>query len=182
MYLSKVMGTFAMIGVSRVFTHELCRHRLANISQESLRYVRLTDLGAYYPQSFDDIEDETTRNKANDIFNKAFEQDEENITELSKLFNLEDEANFSAKKKLTSAMRRLAPMGLTTNIIFTSNQRNFRHMIGLRTSSGAEEEIRQVFALIAETLENMYPSMYQDMKPRPGDFGFPEYFFANEKV
>ncbi len=38
--------TFAFRNVSRVFTHELVRHRAGSaFSQESLRYVRLTDIG-----------------------------------------------------------------------------------------------------------------------------------------
>lgn len=42
--------TFAIRNVSRVFTHELVRHRVGlAISQESLRYVRLTDLGFRVP-------------------------------------------------------------------------------------------------------------------------------------
>ena len=40
--------TFIFHNVSRVFTHELCRHRAGvAISQESLRYVRLTDLSLF---------------------------------------------------------------------------------------------------------------------------------------
>lgn len=36
--------------VSRVFTHELVRHRVGTaFSQESLRYVRLNDLGLWLP-------------------------------------------------------------------------------------------------------------------------------------
>ena len=45
--------TFAFIGVSRVFTHELVRHRAGHaFSQESLRFVRLTELQAYFPDAF----------------------------------------------------------------------------------------------------------------------------------
>ncbi|KKW23765.1 MAG: Thymidylate synthase complementing protein ThyX [Parcubacteria group bacterium GW2011_GWC1_51_35] len=41
---------FAFADVSRVFTHELVRHRAGvAISQESLRFVRLTDLGFWAP-------------------------------------------------------------------------------------------------------------------------------------
>ena len=41
---------FAISGVSRVFTHELVRHRAGTaVSQESLRFVRLDDLGMWAP-------------------------------------------------------------------------------------------------------------------------------------
>ena len=47
-----VHETFAMLGVTRVLTHETVRHRIANYSQESLRFVRLTDLSARFPTVF----------------------------------------------------------------------------------------------------------------------------------
>jgi thymidylate synthase (FAD) len=42
--------------VSRVFTHELVRHRAGTaFSQESMRYVRLDDLGIWLPQEAEEI-------------------------------------------------------------------------------------------------------------------------------
>jgi len=49
--------TFAFENVSRVFTHEIVRHRLCAFSQESLRFVRPTSLDAYFPEVLADIED-----------------------------------------------------------------------------------------------------------------------------
>src|SRR5271156_6392800 len=47
--------TFAFLNVSRVFTHELVRHRVGvAISQESLRYVRPTELGYWLPPELQD--------------------------------------------------------------------------------------------------------------------------------
>src|SRR3990167_5961468 len=44
------MINFIFADVSRVFTHELVRHRAGvAISQESLRFVRLTDIGMWLP-------------------------------------------------------------------------------------------------------------------------------------
>src|SRR5271154_5448331 len=54
--------TFAFLNVSRVFTHELVRHRVGvAISQESLRYVRPTDLGLWLPP---DLADKKVKFKA----------------------------------------------------------------------------------------------------------------------
>src|SRR4051812_43790813 len=48
--------TFAFREVSRVFTHELVRHRAGSaFSQESLRYVRLTDVGFRVPPALEPI-------------------------------------------------------------------------------------------------------------------------------
>ena len=48
--LEHAVVNFFFADVSRVFTHELVRHRVGTaISQESLRFVRLTDLNWYAP-------------------------------------------------------------------------------------------------------------------------------------
>ena len=48
--------TFIFQNVSRVFTHELVRHRVGvAISQESLRFVRVEDLGLWTPPCFSNM-------------------------------------------------------------------------------------------------------------------------------
>ena len=70
---------------------------------------------------------------------------------------------FDKKKEVTSALRRLQPGGAQTIIVFTTNHRNLRHMITMRASSGAEEEIRSIFTEIARDLFNRHPMIYQDI-------------------
>ena len=41
---------------------------------------------------------------------------------------------FHVKKEVTSALRRLAPIGLSTDIIWTANARTLRHVIEMRTA------------------------------------------------
>lgn len=46
-------ATIAFVDVSPVVTHELVRHRVGTAySQVSMRFVRLEEIGAYYPQAF----------------------------------------------------------------------------------------------------------------------------------
>ena len=45
---------------------------------------------------------------------------------------------FAVKKEITSALRRLAPIGVSTDIIWTANVRTLRHVIEMRTAPGAE--------------------------------------------
>lgn len=148
--------TFAFLNVSRVFTHEIVRHRAGvAISQESLRYVRLTDLGAFQPEEFD-AED-------CDLMRECFEYAESLQRHLAQKYSMDDEPNFQRKKKLTSAFRRLAPIGLSTNIIVTANHRAWRHIIEMRTSPHAEEEIRLVIGDVADIMKNRFPYIYQDL-------------------
>ena len=46
--------SFVFANVSRVFTHELVRHRVGvGISQESMRYVRVENIPFWYPSALD---------------------------------------------------------------------------------------------------------------------------------
>jgi thymidylate synthase (FAD) len=150
--------TYAIVNVSRVFTHELVRHRHAAYSQESLRFVRLDDLSVYYPDVFaNHPETEVLREAFLDVYEDA-EHMQKGLAKLLKL----DALNFEQKKLLTSAMRRLAPDGLATMIVMTTNHRNWRWLIEMRTSQYAEEEIRKVFVMIFDDLKSRYPNIYFD--------------------
>ena len=162
--------TFALLDVSRIVTHETVRHRIAGFSQESLRFVRLTELKAYFPQVFQtpylsrvahhlEVKGRLEADSAyKDLpgleealrakFVEVFSYLEGVQKELAAVLELDKLDSFSDKKKLTSAMRRLAPMGLATGIIMSANLRTWRHVIEQRTSRHAEEEIRLAFGLV----------------------------------
>jgi thymidylate synthase (FAD) len=147
--------TFAFRNVSRVFTHELVRHRAGSaFSQESLRYVRLTDIGFRVPPVLEPIRDQVV---------SLVEQLEEFQVSAAEALGLDDEGiPFAVKKEVTSALRRLAPIGLSTDIIWTANLRTLRHVIEMRTSVGAEEELRTVFDQVAGMMLIEAPSLFQD--------------------
>lgn len=148
---------FIFADVSRVFTHELVRHRAGTaISQESLRYVRLEDLSAWVPTHIRENEE------AMEVFGKTVEQLEKVQKQLADLFGISDEKEFDRKKKLTSAFRRLAPIGVATTIGWSSNFRTLRHVIEMRTDPHAEEEIRLVFGKVFEIVRERYPNMFGD--------------------
>ncbi len=147
--------TFAFRDVSRVFTHELVRHRAGSaFSQESLRYVRLTDIGFRVPPALEPIRDQVV---------SIVEQLEELQVSAARELGIDDEGvPFAVKKEVTSALRRLAPIGLSTDIVWTANVRTLRHVIALRTAPGAEEELRLVFDRVAELALAEAPALFQD--------------------
>jgi thymidylate synthase (FAD) len=153
--------TFVAKDVSRIFTHEQVRHRAGfAYSQESLRFVRLTSLKYYLPNCI--AEDEW----AAKYFHSKFEEMEKWQQELADHFekDLSPNAPFSRKKELTSAFRRLAPEGLATSIVVTANLRALRHVIRMRTSPGAEEEIRVFYDEVARMVKEAFPNVFQDME------------------
>lgn len=176
---------FMFCDISRVFTHELITHRVGMAkSQESLRYVRLTSLKSH---DFEPLKDELTDEEEawfHAQVKEVFEYLEEKQNLMTVKFNLNDEASFSKKKKLTSRMRRLAPIGLLTNIGWSSNFRTLRHLIPLRTSKHAEEEIRMVFAEVGHRCKADYPNIFPDMEWFPDNERniLGEWRVKNEKV
>jgi thymidylate synthase (FAD) len=153
--------TFAFRDVSRVFTHELVRHRAGSaFSQESLRYVRLSEIGFRVPPALEPMREQVVA---------IVEQLEELQVRAAQELGLdEDGVPFAVKKEATSALRRLAPLGLSTDIIWTANARTLRHVIALRTAPGAEEELRLVFDRVAEIAVAEAPALFQDFA-RAGD-------------
>lgn len=168
---------FIFADVSRVFTHELVRHRVGtSISQESLRFVRLNNLRVWVPRAIRE------NAEAMQIFMQNVKSGEELQLKLAQVLDVDGQPNFHKKKYLTSAMRRLAPDGMATNISWGANIRTLRHLIQLRTDPGAEEEIRLVFGQVAEIVIARYPNLFGDFTKSVGDDGVANYTTAYEKV
>lgn len=148
---------FIFHNVSRVFTHELVRHRAGvAISQESLRYVRLTDLGFRVPPVLEAMSERVI---------SIVETLEEFQRDAALEFGLDDDGvPFHYKKEVTSALRRLAPIGLSTGMMWSSNIRTLRHVLSMRTANGAEEEIRLVFHRVGEIMQAVCPWYFNDYK------------------
>jgi thymidylate synthase (FAD) len=160
--------SFAFRNVSRVFTHELVRHRAGSaFSQESLRYVRLTDIGFRVPPALEPIREQVVH---------LVEQLEEFQLSAAEALGLDEEGvPFALKKEVTSALRRLAPIGLSTDIIWTANVRTLRHVIEMRTAAGAEEELRSVFDEVARMMCEEAPGLFQDFRRTDDGSWVPEH-------
>jgi thymidylate synthase (FAD) len=160
--------SFAIRNCSRVFTHELVRHRAGSaFSQESLRYVRLTDIGFRVPPALEPVREQVL---------SIVEQLEEFQVQAAEKLGIDEEGvPFHVKKEVTSALRRLAPIGLSTDILWTANVRTLRHVIEMRTSDGAEEELRLVFDSIARMMQLEAPNLFQDFSRQDDGSWVPEY-------
>lgn len=168
--------TFVFHNVSRVFTHELVRHRVGvAISQESLRYVRLSDLRIWMPNMV------FTHPVVQRIMTKAWEGAEQAYALGAQKLNLDEEKSFHIKKKWTSALRRIAPIGLATTIMWTVNLRTLRHVLEKRTHRSAEEEIRFVFNKVGKIVQEKYPAIFGDYELEDFD-GLSEFTTPYPKV
>jgi len=150
--------SFVFSNVSRIFTHEFVRHRAGvAVSQESMRYVRLTDIPFWFPEWA--LEDA-------DLMEKLIahiEEGERLQLWMAEHFGLDDEGvPFHEKKAKTSFMRRVAPAGHATHMLATINVRALRHIIAMRTALPAEEEIRIVCDAMALLTLQAVPNLMQD--------------------
>lgn len=205
-----VMFNFIVSPCSRVFTHELVRHRIGvAFSQTSGRYVRLDhipiiwdpildgdiphgglgggtirDLWDHHLQKTEDLIYLTEcfkglRKPAPGHEDKAPEywihsrlgQDPEVAAQWK--WVPDNSGDFAHKKKLTSAIRRIAPNGQVNEIAYSVNLRSLRHTILMRTARVAEREIRIVFNKIYDSLKDKWPLMFHGAKEEIVD-GIPE--------
>lgn len=165
---------FMITNCSRVFTHELVRHRVGTaFSQTSGRYVRNDILKVVIDPILEEVyEDIETVRKSIEIAYKLIE---------GKLSLNNFELNFDRKKKLTSALRRIMPNGQSNEIGFSVNIRTLRQTIEARTSRHAEWEIRFVFNQIYNLVKEKYSAIFLDAKEEIIDNQI-EVTFKNKKI
>ena len=166
--LEHASWSFALRNVSRVFTHELVRHRAGSaFSQESLRYVRLADIGFRVPPALEPVREQ--------VLSIVEQLEEFQVSAAAELGIDAEGVPFHVKKEVTSALRRLAPIGLSTDIVWTANARTLRHVIEMRTAAGAEEELRLVFDQIARVMQTEAPGLFQDFVRQDDGSWVPEH-------
>lgn len=176
--------TFALHDVSRVLTAELNRHTHTDISEQSLRFVRLDELRFRTPPV---LPEEVQR-----AGKRIVEEVEAFLAWAAGMCGLENEGDelglaeplpFAQKKIITSALRRYAPMGISTEEAWTCSLRGLRHIIEVRTDRHAEEEIRIVANQIGEIMEKKAPYFFADYgKEWVGNDMPPEWVTDNVKV
>lgn len=158
---------FIITDCSRVATHELARHRVGcAISQTSGRYVRLDDMKLVIPPELESCQEE---------LQEYMEFTMKMVKRLEEKTGLNgDKLSFFIKKKITSAIRRIAPNGIANEFGWSVNLRSLRHIVELRTSEHAEWEIRLIFNQIADIVLSKWPHILHGAKVEIKD-GLKEY-------
>ena len=152
--LEHAHATFRIKGGSRVFTHELVRHRLISPSQESQRYVCYADKpGRKKTREFEFVTPPTFIGENYD-FTSEYDEMVERCYQLY-------------EKMLDSGVppedaRYILPNSTTSEIVITANFREWRHFIWLRTNPRAHWEIRQIAIEILKILKAEAPIVFWD--------------------
>jgi len=150
-------ASFEISGISRACSHQLVRHRLASYSQESQRYVEMSDPEWALPP--DVLEDEEAM---------AVWED----------FAGEVKAAYQALRELGTRKedaRFVLPNAAATRIIVSMNFRELLHFFRIRISRAAQWEIRDVGVRMLELVHPHAPSVFGDVRASLQE-DYPEFF------
>ena len=165
--------TYAIEGLSRVATAELNRHRAGTaISEGSQRYIRYDSIAmTETPLMTANVEEAIAIRQ---FLTRVAQFVEQEYAAMVEALDLESQS-FSVKKVLTSALRRALPQGIATGGVWTFNLRALRHIIALRSSPHAEEEIAHLASLLAKDILHRAPGVFQDFEQNTAGYWVPKF-------
>jgi thymidylate synthase (FAD) len=88
---------------------------------------------------------------------------------------LAPDSQFKGKKEITSLMRRVVGLGVATGGVWTGNVRALRHVVTMRASPQAEEEMLHVWSRIAKHVRDDEPHLFGDFEQTDGGYWVPKY-------
>ncbi len=152
--------TFGIEGISRACTHQLVRHRLASYSQQSQRYVDLSETYKYItpPVIKEDEELNSLYEKANA---EIFENYKKLSEKLEKKYIESGMKEKDAKKKAIEDARYILPNACETKIIVTMNARELLHFFRERCCTRAQWEIREVANQMLDLCLEVAPTVFK---------------------
>jgi thymidylate synthase (FAD) len=141
-------ATFRIKNCSRAMTHQLVRHRLMAVSQQSQRYVS--------EQAFEYV--------VPDALPPAYVADyHADMQTIQAMY-----AKWRQRGLRKEDARFVLPNACTSEIVVSANFREWRHIFKLRLSPKAQWEIRKVCYLILEQLMTQAPSCFESIQAEFG--------------
>lgn len=168
--------------VDRGFSHELVRHRLASFTQSSTRYCNYSqdrfgnEITVVMPVFFMDIPRERRYLIILDGV-KAFENGEENADPKERAFCYWYCANRVSEKtylkmldaKMTpQEARSVLTNSLKTEVVMTTNLREWRHVLNLRAAGVTGKPHPQMLEVMVPLLNELrlkLPALFEDIEP-----------------
>jgi thymidylate synthase (FAD) len=149
-------------GVSRSLTHELVRHRAGfAYSQLSQRYVDESEANFVMPPAI--IGDEALESRWREQMERAQQSYVALVESLMQRYAWVGD-KIHRRKMAREAARGVLPNSTETKIVVTGNARAWRTMLELRTSEGAELEIRRCAVEILRVLQGEAPGFFSDFE------------------
>ena len=144
--MEHVTLTFLIEGMSRACSHQLVRHRVASISQQSQRYVKTEEPIIMLPKSIKKAIGKELTNGGGMSPNGCLQ---------ASLDNFDKCLNDCIKRMRELGVpeediRYLYPQGTITNMVFTCNMRELKHIAEERLCNRAQWEIREIVKCMVE--------------------------------
>lgn len=136
----------------RGVSHELVRHRLTSVSQESTRYVNYEkrQMEFIIPPWCEVAPDSSTAvNFATEVWVQAMESAEAQYCGLL------------ANGWKPEQARSVLPNALKTEVVMTANMREWKHIFHMRTSSAAHPQMRELMFPLQEEMRNLLPEIFE---------------------
>lgn len=151
--LEHAFATFRIKGGSRVFTHEMVRHRLISPSQESQRYVEYGKLKEGATKEFEFVIPPSVENSNFvDEFKRTAYETEKFYQEMVKAGIPKEDARY------------ILPNATVSEIVISANFREFRHIFEVRCNPKAHWEIRAVCLEMLKILKTKAPFVFWDFE------------------
>ncbi|WP_291162860.1 FAD-dependent thymidylate synthase [Gemmatimonas sp. UBA7669] len=149
-------------GVSRSLTHELVRHRAGfAYSQLSQRYVDESDAQFVMPPAI--IGDTPLEDAWRTQVTSALDSYVALVEQLMTRYAWVDD-KVHRRKMAREAARGVLPNSTETKIVVTGNARAWRTMLELRSSEGAELEIRRLAVAVLRVLQQEAAAFFSDFE------------------
>ncbi len=134
--------TFRITGVSRSFTHQLVRHRIGAFSQQSQRYVNEKNFTYTTPPKIE------KNPAAKEVFDSFMNHSKDVYMKLQELGIPNEDARF------------VLPNSVNSEIVFSTNFRELRHIFKVRGVKQAQWEIREVCIEMLKILKEKVPDVF----------------------
>lgn len=143
--------------LSRGFTHELVRHRLASFTQESTRYVDENTFKIVIPPNKDPDEKLVELTLPDGAKQKVSFKDWAELNE--QMYR-----GLRAAGWMPQDARQILPTGIKSQIVVTANLREWRHIFKMRCAVDAHWEIRKVMVDLLKEVQQKIPVVFDDFK------------------
>jgi thymidylate synthase (FAD) len=141
--IEHISFTFEISGITRACANQLVRHRLASYSQESTRYVDMSTQNVIEPDAI----------KNHPYCHVLW------ISTVKIIRRVYNEFRKHGIKKEDA--RAILPLNLETKLMASMNARELMHVIELRTSPKAQQEIRDVANQMLEIATRYCPNVFK---------------------
>lgn len=153
--------TFYVTGVSRSLAHELSRHRHLSISELSARHVPDPDAEVVEPDVV--AADPELHERFGAAAAAAAAAYRDLLSGLEQRFAGAPDATLR-RKRARQAARAVLPQGGETRLVVTGNYRAWRHVVAMRASEHADDEIRGFAIAVLRDLQRIAAPAFADFE------------------